>query len=323
MQELKICVYKTDLGDRVGSVAGARVYDLNLCCVQQLTSDNKTLESYRLANTLVPHDLASFLSGGDSVLAAARHALEWVLQEGLVEGPAGEPLSHAANDVKLQAPILPSTKVICMMMTYPDHIQTYQQEINDEEETGETTSVGALPHTYPHYFVKMSQVVVGPEEWVILPKHHPEPVVYGTELTVVIGKKARIVPEDEAMDHVWGYTILNDLTLLGRYNPNHKVFDTCAPTGPWIVPADQIVDPGNLDFGFRLNGETVQKANTGRLKFSIASIIAEVSKWLTLNPGDIIATGDVGTTVPLKPGDIMEAEIGMIGTLRNPVKLEE
>jgi 2-keto-4-pentenoate hydratase/2-oxohepta-3-ene-1,7-dioic acid hydratase in catechol pathway len=210
-----------------------------------------------------------------------------------------------------------------MIATYPDHVDTYREEIERDEALGEVTSFGALPHTYPHYFVKMSQVVVGPEEWVVLPTHHPDPVVYGTELTVVIGNRARKVSEERANEHIWGYTILNDLTLLGRYNPNHKVFDTCAPVGPWIVPGDQIADAGNLDMSFRVNGKQTQKGNTRNLGFSIASMIAEVSKWLTLNPGDIIATGDVGTTEYLKAGDIMEAEIEGIGVLSNPVRLEE
>jgi 2-keto-4-pentenoate hydratase/2-oxohepta-3-ene-1,7-dioic acid hydratase in catechol pathway len=210
-----------------------------------------------------------------------------------------------------------------MIATYPGYVDTYGEAIERDEALGEVTSWGALPHAYPHYLVKLSQVVVGPEDWVVLPTHHPDPVVYGTELTVVIGARARKVSEEEASDHIWGYTILNGLTLLGRYNPNSKVFDNCASVGPWIAPSDQVADPGNVDLSFRLNGKQTQSGNTRNLKFSIASMVAEVSKWLTLNPGDIIATGDLGTAEYLKAGDIMEAEIEGIGVLSNPVKLEE
>jgi 2-keto-4-pentenoate hydratase/2-oxohepta-3-ene-1,7-dioic acid hydratase in catechol pathway len=89
------------------------------------------------------------------------------------------------------------------------------------------------------------------------------------------------------------------------------------------VPKDQIADPHNLRLSFRINGKQVQDDSTNRLLWRIPAIVAEVSKWLTLNPGDIIATGDVGATQPLKPGDIMEADVEDIGVLRNPVRLEE
>jgi len=183
---------------------------------------------------------------------------------------------------------------------------------------------GVEPHPKPTPFYKLTQVVVGPEDWVVMPKnHYPEPVVYGTELTVVIGKRGRSFSEEQADDHIWGYTILNDMTMRGAYNTVAKVFDTSAPVGPWIVPKDQVPDPHNVSLLFRINGRQVQEGTTRDLRFSIPSMVAECSKWLTLEPGDIMATGDVGATVPLEPGDIMEAEVEGIGILRNPAKLEE
>jgi len=308
MQELKVCVYDAGAGERVGGVAGDKVYDLNLCCLQQLASEKQSLDAYRLANTIVPSQLGAFLSGGSQVLPAAREALAFVLSEGSREAPGGERLFHDTKDVKLKAPILPSTKVLCMALAYKSHADVG----------------GKTPYGSPQWFIKMSQVVVGPDDWVVLPKHHyPEPVVYGTELTVVIGKRGKCIPEDQAEDHVWGYTILNDVTLRGRTKEsNRKIFDTSAPVGPWIVPGDQIADPYNLRLSFRINGKQVQDGTTSRLLFTIPAIVAEVSNWFTLEPGDIIATGDVGATEPLKPDDIMEAEIEGIGILRNPVRLE-
>jgi 2-keto-4-pentenoate hydratase/2-oxohepta-3-ene-1,7-dioic acid hydratase in catechol pathway len=309
MQELKVCVYDAGAGDRVGSVVGESVYDLNLCCLQQLASEKQSLDAYRLANNIVPPQLGDFLGGESRVLAAAREALAFVLDEGSQVAPGGERLYHDAKDVKLKAPILPSTKVMCMALSYKSHADVG----------------GKTPYESPQWFIKMSQVVVSPEDWVVLPKHHyPEPVIYGTELTVVIGKQGKCIPEDRAEDHVWGYTILNDVTLRGRIKEsNRKIFDTSAPVGPWIVPKDQVSDPHNLKLSFRINGNQVQDGSTGSLLFTIPVIVAEVSKWFTLEPGDIIATGDVGATEPLKPGDVMEAEIESIGVLRNPVKLEE
>jgi len=308
MQELKVCVYDAGAGARVGSVVGDSVYDLNLCCVQQMANDRQVRESYRLADTMVPSQLEAFLSGGGAVLSAARAALEFVLREGSRQGPAGESLLHDAKAVQLRAPILPTSKVVCLALAYKSHADIG----------------GKTPYGNPEWFIKMSQTVVGPEEWVILPKHHEGPVVYGTELTLVMGKAGKCIPEDQAMDHVWGYTILNDVTLRGRARePNRKIFDTCAPVGPWIVPQDQIPDPQNLGLLFRLNGRKVQDGRTSSMLFPVSAMVAEISKWFTLQPGDIIATGDIGATEALKPGDVMEAEIERIGILRNPVKLEE
>lgn len=309
MQELKLCVYDASTGDRVGSVVDDRVYDLNLCCLQQLATEKQALDAYRLANNIVPPQLGDFLSGGDRVLSAAREALAWVLKEGSQEAPGGESLSQSAQTVKLKAPILPNTKVVCLALSYKSHADVG----------------GKTPYDTPQWFIKMSQVVVGPEDWVVIPRHHfPDPVVYGTELTVVIGKQGKCLLEEQAEDHIWGYTVLNDVTLRGRIKEsNRKIFDTSAPVGPWIVPKDQVSDPHNLKLSFRINGKQVQDGSTSSLLFTIPAIVAEVSKWFTLNPGDIIATGDVGATEPLKPGDIMEAEIEHIGVLRNPVKLEE
>ena len=307
MRELKVCVYERGAGERVGSVVDDQVYDLNLCCALQVDVEKPSVDALRTANDLVPPNLRDFIRGGPDTVARARRALEVVLEEGDKESPSGEPTRHSLSDVKLKAPILTSTKVICMAGTFQSHLDVAKRP----------------PHDFPHYFTKMSQVVVGPDEWVVIPKHHPEPVVYGSELTLVMSGGGRSIPEDQAEDHIWGYTILNDLTLRGRYSPNHKVFDTSAPIGPWIVPKDQIADPHSVRLGFRINGQEVQVGSTSDFLFSIPAMIAEVSKWLTLNPGDIIATGDVGSTKLLKPGDIMEAEVGGIGVLRNPVKLEE
>ncbi len=179
------------------------------------------------------------------------------------------------------------------------------------------------PHEFPIPFYKMSQVVVGPDEWVVIPKHHPEPVVGGTELTVVIGKAGRSIPVDDVEEHIWGYTVFNDVTLRGEPNPVHKVFETSAPTGPWIVPKDQVADPQNLALILRINGVQVQIGNTRDMLASIPAMVAEVSKWVTLNPGDIVATGDLGSNDFLGPGDVMEAEVEGIGVLRNPVRMEE
>ena len=298
MQELKVCLYDAGVGARLGSVVADRVYDLEQCSALAGATGHEAKSTA----------LADFLAGGSAALAAARQALAGVLQAGSTEGPSGETLAYPLESVSLRAPIVPSTKVICMGRTFESHVV-----------------IGGLePHPKPTPFYKLTQVVVGPDEYVVLPKHHyPEPVVYGTELTVVIGKEGRSISEDRAAEHIWGYTVLNDVTMRGAYQTVAKSFDTSAPVGPWIVPQDQIGDPHNLQLTFRLNGEQVQAGSTRDLRFTVPAMVAESSKWVTLRPGDIIATGDVGATVPLRPGDLMEAEVEGIGVLRNPVRLEE
>ncbi len=310
MQELKVCVYEGEAGSRVGSVVDGSVYDLNLCCVEQLSSENAIKDAYQLAATLAPPSLEEFIVGGGAVLAAARRGLQWVLEHGTSTGPAGEPLRYSTKEVRLLAPILPSTKVICMGDTYESHAA-----LGGSEQPSE-----------PGLFHKMSQVVVGPDDPVVIPKvYHPDPMVYDTELTVVMGKGGRSIPENQIEDHIWGYTVFNDLTLraVKDKGPRYKVFETSAPVGPWIVPKDQVSDRDNLRLSFRINGEEVREGSTSKLVFSIPTMIAEVSKWFVLRPGDIITTGGAGAAKPLEPGDVIEATIEGIGTLRNHVVLEE
>lgn len=295
MQELRVCLYDAGAGVRLGSVFGDRVYDLERCGA--LAGEGGR-----------GGELMDFLAGGSGAVAAARQALVGALRAGGPDGSGGEPLAYRLEDVRLRAPIAPSTKVICMGRTFESHVV-----------------IGGLePHPKPTPFYKLTQMVVGPDDYVVLPKHHyPDPVVYGTELTVVIGKEGRSIAEERAEEYIWGYTVLNDVTMRGAYQTVAKSFDTSAPVGPWIVPHDQIGDPHNLELTFRLNGEQVQEGNTRDLRFTVQAMVAESSKWVTLRPGDIIATGDVGATVPLQPGDVMEAEVEGIGVLRNPVRLEE
>ncbi len=307
MQELRVCVYDAGEGPRVGSVEGRRVYDLNLCCAARLEVQGVD-DPFGLAEVMAPPGLSGFLAGGEEVLAEARRSMEWALGQAEDAAAAGRALWLNLGDVRLKAPITAATKVICMGRVFMSHVV-----------------IGGLePHPKPTPFYKLNQVVVGPDEWVVLPRHHyPDPVVYGTELTVVIGKSGRSIPEDRVQDHVWGYTILNDVTMRGVHNTMAKVFDTSAPVGPWITPRDQFRNPHAARLRLRLNGQEVQSGNTKDLRFTIEDMVSESSKWLTLQPGDVISTGDVGATVPLSPGDVMEAEVDGLGVLRNPVKLEE
>ena len=168
----------------------------------------------------------------------------------------------------------------------------------------------------------------------MLPKNSTKPD-YEAEFAVVIGKGGRHIPADRWRDHVFGYTILNDVSARDFQMATSqwmmgKTFDTFAPMGPVIVTADEIADPHNVRIALRINGETLQDSNTSNLIFGVDKLIAFLSSVFTLEPGDVISTGTpagVGFArkppVWLKPGDTVEIEVEGIGTLTNPVIAEQ
>jgi 2-keto-4-pentenoate hydratase/2-oxohepta-3-ene-1,7-dioic acid hydratase in catechol pathway len=187
----------------------------------------------------------------------------------------------------------------------------------------------AIP-TSPIIFSKFGTCVIGSGEAIRTPAGS-EKVDYEAELAVVIGRTAKNVSAGEAMRHVFGYTNFNDVSARdyqfadGQWQRGTSC-DTFAPMGPAVVTADEVPDPHNLTIRFRLNGETLQDSNTCQLIFKTPELIEFLSRVITLEPGDVIATGTppgVGfARIPpifMKPGDIAEVEIDLLGTLSNPV----
>lgn len=220
------------------------------------------------------------------------------------------------NEVNLLAPIPHPTKIIAIGLNYRDHA----------EETGQQ-----LPEA-PILFSKPPTATIGHGANIIIPDGSSQ-VDYEVELGVVIGKSGRNIPVDIALDHVGGYTVFNDVSARdfqfrdGQWFRG-KSFDTFAPMGPCLTLPDQIQDPQDLRMQLHLNGKTRQDSSTANMVFSVAELITEISQVMTLEPGDVIATGTpsgVGFKVKpkpvfLQPGDIVEAEIDGIGILRNPVE---
>ena len=230
--------------------------------------------------------------------------------------PHGVP-SYRLSEVKLLAPIPRPPKFICVGLNYRDHAAETRLEIPK----------------VPTIFNKFTNVVIGPSDPIVLPRVETRPD-YEAEFAFVIGRGGRYIPESEAMQHVFGYTIVNDVSardfqmatsqwLMG------KTFDTFAPMGPWIVTADEISDPHALDISLEIAGERLQHSNTRELIFKIPELIEYISKVVTLEPGDVVATGTpagVGFARKppryLKPGDEVAISIQGIGTLRNTVVAE-
>ncbi|GAB7386993.1 hypothetical protein BSNK01_08290 [Bacillaceae bacterium] len=302
--------------ERVGALAADRVIDLNAGCAALLAEKGEP-SPYLLAQALVPPEMNSFLQRGEDALNRAREVVAFA-GDGEKSGPNGEKIVYPLGEVKLKAPVPRPGKIVCVGLNYIDHC----------EETGM-----AVPKS-PVIFAKYGNAVIGPEEAILLPVNSQQ-VDYEAELAFVIGKRAKKVKKEEAMNYVAGYTIVNDVSARdlqlgdGQW-VRGKTPDTFAPMGPVLVTKDEIDDPHNLDIKLRLNGETMQDSNTRNLIFDIPSILSFLSQSMTFEPGDVIATGTppgVGMSrtpqVWLKPGDEVVVAIEKIGELRNTVRADE
>ena len=236
--------------------------------------------------------------------------------------PQGEGLPLSA--VRLLAPIpAPRRNIFCIGKNYREHAKEFA---GSGYEAGAVK--GAEIDAFPAVFTKPASAVVGPGATVELHPHVTSAVDYEAELALVVGKAGRDISPDRAYDHIWGYTIVNDVTARDRQR-NHKqwfmgkALDTFCPMGPWITTADE-VDPENLQVRCWVNGELRQDANTRDLLFDIPTLIATISAGLTLRPGDVIATGTpagvgLGFDPPrfLQAGDEVTISITGLGTLTN------
>jgi len=249
-------------------------------------------------------DMLSIISGGKAALKEI---------EAYASNAPGKPLSA----VRLMAPLQRPPKLICIGLNYRDHAIESKMEIPK----------------VPTVFNKFATSIIGPGDTVVLPKDSTKPD-YEAEFAVVIGKGGRYIAEDKWNEHIFGYTIINDVSardyqmattqwLMG------KTFDTFAPMGPAIVTADEITDPHALDIRMTINGEVLQNSNTRELIFNIPALLKYVSSVCTLEAGDIISTGTpagvgLGFNPPrwLKAGDEMVVYVQGIGELKNPCVLE-
>jgi 2-keto-4-pentenoate hydratase/2-oxohepta-3-ene-1,7-dioic acid hydratase in catechol pathway len=253
------------------------------------------------------HSLLQLIEGGD----------EWVAKAAKLLTSSPEDSRHKLSDVKLLAPIPKPRKIICVGLNYRDH-------------AAETNT--PIPNV-PTIFNKFATAVIGPGDSIVLPKVSKMPD-FEAEFAFVIGKGGRHIKAEDWRQHMFGYTIVNDVTgrdyqratsqwLMG------KTFDTFAPMGPWIVTADEIPDPHALDIQLEINGEVMQNSNTRELIFKIPELVAFLSSVFTLEPGDIVSTGTpAGVGVArtpqrfLKPNEIVTVRIPAIGELTNPTVAE-
>jgi len=259
------------------------------------------------------------VEGGDKSLEAARRVLKRFDRmhpgdEGNT-GVEGRPIVYERSEVRLLAPVQRPPRIICLSHNYSDFI----------EETG--VSVPPEPRIFSKYF----NAICGPEDSVIYPPMTKE-LGYEAELAFVVGKRGRYISEENAYDHIVGYTILNDISasdLTARDKISvvrGKTFDNFAPCGPWLVTKDEIDDCHSLNIECRVNGHVLQKSNTKNLIFNVPALVSFLSKIFTLEPGDIVATGTPGGLAKhrtpkafMQVGDVCEIEVENLGVLRNTI----
>jgi 2-keto-4-pentenoate hydratase/2-oxohepta-3-ene-1,7-dioic acid hydratase in catechol pathway len=227
------------------------------------------------------------------------------------------------SSVKLRAPLpRPARNVFCVGKNYFDHAHEFSRSGFDS-----SAAAGAVPKN-PIIFSKVPETVIASGEAIVIDPAVSSAIDYEAELGVIIGKAGRGISRDDAHDHVWGYTIINDVTardLQGKYSQwlIGKSQDTFCPMGPWAVTRDEL-DIADTKIRCSINGEVRQDSNTGLLIFDIPTIIETISAGVTLLPGDVIATGTpagvgIGFDPPkyLTGGDVVAIEIEGIGTLEN------
>ena len=237
-------------------------------------------------------------------------------------GVAGEPVFYRASNVRLKAPIVPK--------------KFFHTAGNFREHHEEATKAGFSHPVMPWIvFFQNVDAIIGHEESVIYPEHLTSELDYELELAVVLKKGGKHFTPEDAVQHVGGYVIFNDITArdIQRREMKSGVFsfckgiDTFCPLGPWIVTADEIPDPHDLAMELRVNGEPRQRSHSGKMSVKIPEILSHYSP-MGYSAGDVVSTGTVSGVAAfsgdpkawyLKPGDVMECEIEKIGILRNPV----
>ena len=255
--------------------------------------------------------------------AAQRKTRYGILEDKIIRSFHGSPFAHFGrpelpfsfdgktyelDKIKLLSPCLPS-KIVALGLNYRSHAEETKLPIPQ----------------VPLVFLKPSTAVIGPGDEIVLPPLPKRRVDYEGELGVVIGRRARNVPQGKAGDYIIGYTCVNDVSE--RYAQRDdgqwtraKGYDTFAPIGPWI---ETEVDPSDLKLETYLNGQLRQSARTSDLIFGVAELVGFISGVMTLLPGDVIATGTPSGIGKMSPGDVVEIRIEKIGTLRNVIVAQE
>ncbi len=300
---------RTGHAPRLGCFLGPdRVVDLAASCTAYLRGQG-VVRAAAIAAVLFPQSTRGFLEGG----VASQDMLARMIEATRAGG--FDPVSHPAASVRLHAPIADPGKFICIGLNYRDH-----------------AAEGGTPvPKQPPIFPKWANAILDPGEPILRPRGETR-LDWEVELGVVIGRTARHVPRAQALEHVYGYTIVNDASARDfQFHTSQwasgKIGDTLAPVGPYIADLAEIPDPYVLELKAWVNGTLMQDGTTRNFIFDIGYLIEYLSSIMTLSPGDLIATGTpagVGFSrkppIVLQPGDTVRLSITGLGVLENPVK---
>ena len=335
---MKLVTFQANGEQRLGAWVGGNVFDLNACYSLYLTgvtrekvreiSPEALLKMEEKTSKEMPTCMMSFLQLGDQGLLRVKKVLERVAEFCITDMP--KCTVHKIDDVVLKSPIPRPGKILCLAGNYAEHIREAGRDVVDKTKMA------------PRIFVKPGTSIAGFGDAIVIPKKGNK-IDWEAELVVVIGKEGKYIPKEKAYDYVAGYTIMNDISereliIDSEREPsewnkffdwlNGKWMDTFGPMGPCIVTKEDIENPHDLKLVLKLNGKIKQDSNTGNMIFDIPAMIERWS-WVTLEPGDIIATGTpagaaVGGKDPyLQAGDVMECIVERLGTLQNPVVAEK
>lgn len=297
---MRFCMYQDENDRHLGALQGSQVFDL------------KALSSID-GGEVLPNDMLGLIDQGSEALDRVRRLLN--------QARGGTPDSlrgRSLDSVQLLAPLDPPREnIVAIGRNYQAHA----------EESARARGQEVAP---PTVFTKAQTTINDPYGDVVIDSEVTQQVDWEAELGVVIGRRGKNIAVETALEYVFGYTVVNDVSARDiQYARGGQFFlgkslDGFCPTGPWIVTPDEVPDPQNLQIHLRVNGVTKQNANTRDMIHTVAELISQISRELTLLPGNLIATGTPegvghGRQPPewLHPDDVMETEIAGIGTLRN------
>jgi acylpyruvate hydrolase len=306
---MRLVTFLADNSTYLGALQGQQIVELQgasrLWLQMSSTSSSATF----------PTSVLAFLQADGAARALVEQVFAFASDDSNRAVLVRERLLYSSSDVTFLPPIPRPGKIICLGHNYRKHIAEMGRQIPQ----------------YPVLFAKFANTLIGHRQPIVLPKVSQQ-VDYEAELALVVGRVGKDIPQTpEAFNYLAGYTIFNDVSVRDYQRRTvqwlqGKTFDGSGPIGPALVTADEVSDPQSLDITLRLNGEVMQHGNTNDFIFDIPTILSYISQIMTLEPGDIIATGTpsgVGDArqpqVFLKPGDVVQVEIAELGVLENPV----
>ena len=298
---MKLVTYQENNSMKIGASVDGRIIHLN---------------SFLPTSDQLPENMVNIMAMGDAALHLAKDAISSYLSKNNTN------LGTIEELVDLQSPILNPSKIMMGGRNYLRHLDELRKE-------GATRQEKIVTPPMPHIFSKYTTAITGPYKPIIYPKIVKQLDLEG-ELTVIIGKRAYFVEEENALDYVGGYTIMNDVSARCLQAQGllliSKGFETFCPMGPYLVTKDEIPDPQNLTVKTYLNEKEVCSAHTSEMLFSVKQFIAHLSRIFPLEPGDVLATGSPpgpgmyhNPPILANVGDVMRIHIEKIGMIANPV----